>query len=275
MAQIRPETEVDRTQAALEADGLTLPLARAAIEIRIAPGVEATTGGQRLVALLVNVLARMKGVVRAIHLVTDDNPRLLPGTPLFSDRFTDGLTALVASVNATKSTFRASLSLDPGTDPVVHVHVGGQPGAADVVVASDAWRVLIGRYATAANWNATNPIGPALAAITAAVEVFKRVVAANGGTEARLLPQDFAYSAYNYGVDAEAAVGPDLGSVQLADIAIVGCGAGGSGTAYVLALHPNLSGTIALVEPGVHKLSNLNRYLASTADDIYGTRHKL
>jgi hypothetical protein len=276
MAQIRPETEVDRTQAALAADGLRLPLARAAVEIEIAPGVEATSGGQRLVALLVNALARMKGVVRGIHVVTDDNPKVRPGTPLFSDPFTDGLAALVASLNTTESTFRASLSLGPTTDPAVRVQVGGTPGAADIVVASDAWRALLGHFATEADWNAANPIGPALAAVVAAVEVFKRLVAANsGGTDARRAPEDFAYSAFNYGVDADAAVGPDVGGVRLADIAIAGCGAGGSGTAYILAMHPRLSGVIALIEPGIHKLSNLNRYLATTADDVHGARHKL
>jgi len=275
MARIRPETEVDRTQAALTADGLSLPFARAAVEIKIAPGVEATTGGQRLVVLLVNVLARMKGVVRDIHVLTDDDPRVLPGTPLRSDRFTDGLAALVASLNAAESTFRPSLSLGPARDSVVRVQIGGMPGTADLVIASDAWRVLAGRFAADADWRATNPIGPALAAVIAAVEVFKRLTAANGGSDARLVPEDFAYSAFNYGVDVDAAVGPDVDAVRLTDMAVVGCGAGGSGTGYILAMHPRLNGVVALVEPGLHKLSNLNRYLATTADDVHWARHKL
>jgi molybdopterin/thiamine biosynthesis adenylyltransferase len=275
MAQIRPETEVDRTQAALAVDGLTLPFATAAVEVKIAPGVEATTGGQRLVVLLVNVLARMKGVVRQIHVITDDNPKVLPGTPLRSDRFADGLAALVASLNATESTFRASLSLGPARDSVVRVQIGGTPGTADLVVASDAWRVLIGRFAADADWRATNPIGAALAAVIAAVEVFKRLTAANGGTDARLVPEDFAYSAFNYGVNVGAAVGPDVDAVRLSDMAIVGCGAGGSGSACILAMHPRLNGIVALIEPGIHKLSNLNRYLATTADDVHQARHKL
>jgi hypothetical protein len=273
---MRPETETDRTQAALAADDLTLPLARAAIQIEIAPGVEATTGGQRLVALLVNVLARMKGVVRDIHLLTADNPEILPGTPLYADRFTDGLAALVTSLNTTESTFLASFNLGLASDPVVRIQVGGTPGTADLVVASDAWRGLLGRFATEADWHATNPIGPALAAVIGAVEVFKSLITANaGGTDARPAPADFAYSAFNYGVDADAAVGPDVDGVRLADVAIVGCGAGGSGTGYILAMHPRLSGTIALIEPNFHKLSNLNRYLATTADDVHGARHKL
>jgi molybdopterin/thiamine biosynthesis adenylyltransferase len=276
MAQIRKETEVDRTQAALEGDGLTLPLAQGAVEIAVAPGVEATIGGQRLVALLVNVLARMKGVVRDIHVVTEDNPKVLPGTPLASDRFTDGLRALVASLNTSESTIQASLILGPTTDAAVRVQVGGTSGTADIVVASDAWRVLLGQFIPEADWNAANPIGSSLAAVVAAVEVFKRLVAVNAGrADAGLAPNDFAYSAFNYGVDGDAEVGPDVGAIRLSDIGIVGCGAGGSGTAYVLAMHPRLAGVLALIEPGSHKLSNLNRYLATTAADVHAERHKL
>lgn len=276
MAQIRPESEADRTQAALAGHGLTLPLPRAAVEIEIAPGIEETTGGQRLVTLLVNELARMKGVVRHIHILIDGNPNVLPGTPLVSGRFFDGLDALVTSLNTNESTFRAGLSLGHADDSVVHVRLGGTPGTADIAVASDAWRALFGRFATEADWHAASPIGPALAAAIAAADVFKRLVVANAsGIETRFLPYDFAYSALNYGVDADAAVGPDVDALQLDDIAIVGCGAGGSGTAYVLAMHPRLTGAIALLEPGIHKLSNLNRYLATTAHDVHEARHKL
>src|SRR5947207_2673214 len=119
MAQIRPETEDDRTEGALAADGLTLPLTRGSVEIDVVPGVEATTGGQRLVAVLVNVLARMKGVVRDIHLVSDNNPQVSLGTPLRSERLTDGLVGLAASLNTTNSRFRASLSLGRTRDPDV------------------------------------------------------------------------------------------------------------------------------------------------------------
>ena len=275
MVPIRPETEVDRTRAALGADGLALPLARTTVEIEIAPGVAATTGGQRLVALLVNVLARMKGVVGNIHIVTAESTRTLPGTPLVSNRFTEGLAALAAALNAPDSTFRASLQLGAVNDATVRVHIGQTPGTADITVACDAWRVLLGRHAVEADWNVASPVGPALAAVVAAVEVFKRLVAVNGGTDAKFSPHDFAYSAFNYGVDADAICGPDVTALRLADIGIVGCGAGGSGTAYILAMHPRVVGALDLIEPGSHKLSNLNRYLATTAADVHEGRHKL
>jgi hypothetical protein len=43
----------------------------------------------------------------------------------------------------------------------------------------------------------------------------------------------------------------------------------------VLAMQPGLRGDVALIEPGRHKLSNLNRYLMTTASDVHEQRHKL
>lgn len=276
MAQIRQETEVDRTQAALSAEGLELPLTRGTIEITVAPGVEATAGGQRLTALLVNILARMKGVVRDIRIVIHDNPRIVVGTPLWAERFGDGLTALVDSLNGAGSTIQSSLTIGWAEEATVRVQVGGPPAGADIVAGSDAWRALLGAYSAEADWSAASQIGPSLAAVVTAVEVFKRIVAANAGrTDARHAPADFAFSGLNYGVDDDAAVGPDVGAVRLSDTGIVGAGAGGSGTAYVLAMHPRLTGILGLIEPGFHKMSNLNRYLAAAASDVHTPRHKL
>jgi molybdopterin/thiamine biosynthesis adenylyltransferase len=275
LGQIRPETEADRTRAALADEGLTLPLAHGSVQIDVAAGVAATAGGQRLVTLLINILARMKGVVSGIYLVSGDAV-VLPGTPLPTGRLADGLTALVAALNSADSEFLASLHAGPAPDPDVRVQIGGRPGAADIVAAADAWRALFGAFGADADWGCSCPIGSALAAVIAAVEVFKRLVAVNDdGAHGQLAPADYAYSAVNYRTGTDAASGPDVPVLRLASPAIVGCGAGGSGAAYVTAMHPRLSGSMALIEPGVHKLSNLNRYLATSADDVRRPRHKL
>ena len=70
MVAIRPETEIDRTQAALAATGLALPLRRGDVELAVAPEAAASPVGQRLLVVLVNEFARMKGVVRRVHLGT-------------------------------------------------------------------------------------------------------------------------------------------------------------------------------------------------------------
>lgn len=273
MASIRPETEVDRTEVALAGEGLALPLARGAVEIAVGDELIGTPGGQRIVSLLVNILARMKGVVDTIHVISPDSA-VVAGTPLPPGSFIERLVEFVESLNWHDSPYHARLIVEPSADPVVRIGVGVRDHA-DLVIACDAWRALIGGYSKWADWSAANPIGAALAAVVAAVEAFKYIVAANGGTDATFLPEDFAYSAYNYGVNDAAATAPDVSTLALADTAIIGCGAGGSGTAFLLAMHPGIYGVIDLVEPGTHKLSNLNRYLAATAADVHAPRHKL
>lgn len=275
MATIRPETEIDRTEQALMAQGLDLPVARGEVEIRVGAGVETTPGGQRLLALLVNVLARMKGVVLQICLDIASNPAVAPGTPLASAHLVDGLKGFVNSLNWPGAPYQADLSLGSSDNPVVTIGIGTEPGSSDIVVASDAWRALVGSWTAEADWWAANPVGPAISAAITATEAFKAITAANGAPGTTPSPPDFAYSAFNYGVNRDAEPGVDVPELELQDLAIVGCGAGGSGLVHVLGMHPDLSGRIHLIEPGVHKLSNLNRYLAALAADVHGRRHKL
>lgn len=275
MAPIRTETEVDRTQAALSPEGLALPLPHGDLGITVADGVEATPGGQRLLALLVNVLARMKGVVGTVHINTAADPFVLPGTPLSPGHLNDGLATFVSLLNWTDSRYQAELSFARTDDAVVQIGIGTKPGSADLVVACDAWRALLGADGGHATWETANPIGAALAAVITAAETFKAIIAANGGRNTTPAPPDFIYSAFNYGIDDNAEVGPDVSKLELQDLAIAGCGAGGSGTAFILGMHPRISGTIDLIEPGIHKVSNVNRYLAALAADVHTPRHKL
>jgi hypothetical protein len=257
------------------AEGLALPLARGEVAITVGAGVETTPGGQRLLALLVNVLARMKGVVRQVHLDIASNPAVVPGTPLASAHLVNGLADFVDSLHWPGAPYQTTLSLGSADNPVVTIGIGTEPGASDLVVASDAWRALVGSWTAEADWWAANPVGPALSAAMSATEAFMAITKANGVASTRTPPRDFAYSAFNYGTNDEAEPGVDIAELELRDLAIVGCGAGGSGAAYVLGMHPNLSGRIHLIEPGVHKLSNLNRYLAALAADVHCGRHKL
>lgn len=278
MGEIRPETEVDRTQAALGAHTIGLPLRDAAVQIEIRDDVVRTRGGQRVLALLVNILSRMKGVVGTIHVVGSSDAPVIAGTSLTGD-YELGVHGVlhnfVESLNAANSEYRAHIEFGACEGKAVRIAVGTEVGSGDVVVGCDAWRALFGALANDADWDAANPVGGAMAATLASVEVFKRLLAANGASAMPLAPSDLVYSVFNHAVGADAVSGPDVPTLRLRDIAVAGCGAGGSGTAVVLAMHPSISGTIDLIEPGRHKLSNLNRYLASTASDVHGRRHKL
>ena len=275
MDAIRPETEIDRTQAALAARGLTLPLPRGQVEIAISQEAAGSPVGQRLLVLLVNALARMKGIVARVHVVGVGREPVLPGVPLLAADLGGGLLAMIANLNTDASDISAELRLEAAPDPVARIRVGDAVGQG-LLVGADGWRALLGRYAAEANWQAPTPYGAALAAALATAEVFKQLLAGNGAADpAQHLVEDLAYSTYNYGLDGEAAEGPALTGLVLDDMAVAGCGAGGSAALYVLGMQPGLSGSIALIEPGRHKPSNLNRYLMTTASDVHERRHKL
>src|SRR6266404_6251969 len=280
MARIRRETAVDRTEAALAGYGTTLPLARGAVAITVAPSAAGSPVGQRLLTLLVNELARMKGVVSVINVDGVASVPVLPGVPLEGTDLESGLAGFVASLNAPAPTaddpYEATIAFGE-TDAVdVRVAIGDMTTNANIVVAADAWRALLGRYAEYARWEASAPYGAALAAALAAPEVFKRLLLANGLDDSdRRLLTDFAFSSFDYGINEDAGAGPDLYELVLRDLAIVGCGAGGSAALYVLAMQPGLAGAVGLVEPGRHKLSNINRYLMTSASDVHDARHKL
>lgn len=274
MGRIRPETEVDRTEAALARHGATLPLAYGATAIDIAPEVAASSVGQRLLVVLINELARMKGVVNSITVTGVKGVPVLPGVPLAGADLEAGLAGFVGSLNAPGLSYPATIAFAAPGDAV---RVGiGLDAEADVVVGADAWRALLGRDAAEAAWDAHAPYGAALAASLAAVEVFKHLLLRSGIADPqRRLVADLAFSSFNYGVGAGAAIGPDVRELELLDVAIAGCGAGGSAALYVLAMQPGIRGEIALIEPGPHKLSNLNRYLMTSASDVHERRHKL
>lgn len=271
-AAIRPESEADRTEAALAKGGLHLPLRHGEVEITVAPEAAESPLGQRLLTLLVNELARMKGVVRRVHLDCPDVPRM-PGVPVRDPRFLNGLVDLVEALNAPESEHRVELVAERAPQPAARLRVGPTAGGGPLL-AADGWRALLGDFAANARWHDSAPYGAAIAASLGAAEAYKDLLDANGA-KALHLPDSFAFSTYNYGIDHAAEAGPSVSSLALSDVVVVGCGAGGTAALYVLAMQPGLSGEVALAEPGHHKSSNLNRYLMTTAADVHAGRHKL
>lgn len=272
--KIRPETETDRTEAALRRVGASIPLPRGAVEIAASDRAAASPTGQRIMTLLVNELARMKGVVSAIHLVASNTP-VVGNIPLRQDRLLDGIEESIASLSSPESTYGTQVTRQPSAAPDVRLRIG-DVGGAGLQIGADGWRALLGSYHEQTAWDDPCPFGACLAAALAATEIFKLLLAANAGPDShRRHISDLAYSVFNYKTNEMSAKGPSLGSLEIADLAVVGCGAGGSASLYVLAMQPGLSGTVSLIEPSVHKPSNINRYLMTTASDVHEGRHKL
>lgn len=277
MVRLRQETEVDRTEAALARFGVSLPLGKGTVHVLLPDRSGATLVGQRIATVLVNELARMKGVVSTIHVTGAEGYPVLPGVPLRGSDLAAGLQRMVSSFNLSNDGPLASrLNVTSPIEADVTVAIGTGGGKVNVHVGADGWRGLLGEYVARSEWNSSAPYGSGLAAALAAAEVFKEILVANAVVDSsRQRLQDLSFSLFNYGVNGEAAEGPELSQLAVRDFGVVGCGAGGTAALYVLGMQPGLSGTIALIEPGHHKLSNLNRYLMTCAVDVHEPRHKL
>lgn len=270
--RIEPEEEGHRTAKALRMLGrVELPFPRGVVQIDAGADILAAPGGQRLVSLLVHLLARMKGIVSRVIVPRGPAPRL-PGVPVPGPELVAGLHELVDGLSGEESTHRVNLATS-ATAPDVVVSVGQRGG--DIVVGSDAWRALIGKNAVAADWRAACPIGPYLAATIAAMEVLKRLLRLNFGVTDWRTVDDFALSAWNLGIGSAAEPGPDPGHVQLDDIGFAGAGAGGTATLFTLASFPCVDGRVSVVEPGSLKSSNLGRYLMSEYRQVHAALPKL
>lgn len=274
--RIEPETETHRSEKALRrlVPGARLPLARGSVAISCPRKLLATPAGQKLVVLLVHLFARMKGIASVVHLTDPGDLPVLPGTALDASQLRDGLLAQVALLSGPLSEYRSTLSFTP-VDGVPDVTVSIGEGSADVVVGADAWRALLGRFVAEARWQDESPLGPYLAAVLAATEVFKRLVRLNFDIFEGSLVTDVALSLYDYGVGSAAGISSDLRNIHLANLAIAGAGAGGTACLYTLASFPELSGEIGLIEPRTLKPSNLGRYLMATYQQVHAGEHKV
>jgi hypothetical protein len=277
--RIEPETETHRIEKALR--GLVaearLPLARGRVEIIVSGGVHESPAGQHLLALLVHLLARMKGVVSHISVVGASETRRLAGVPLPAHHLLEGIVGLVTSLSGPASDYRTVLLVGrPPAEPHVRLAIGlVAAGVADVVLGADAWRALLGRPVADSCWTDQNPLGPYFAAVVGATEALKRLLRCNFGWNEGQLIDDLAFSLLNFGTDEMAAKGPDLAQLSLHDVAVAGAGAGGTAALYALASFPHVTGDPAIVEPGSLKTSNLGRYLMSDYTQVHSGLHKL
>lgn len=253
-----------------------MPLKSGTVAIEIDPALVSTPCAQHLLCMLVQLLARMKGIVRTIVLPFAADATLHPGIPLVGNSLAGGLNHLVGSLSGPQSTYRTELVIG-SAGPVRDLQVRIGSGDGDVVVGADAWRALLGRFADLASWSDGCPLGPYMAATLAAAEVFKRLLRLNFDWQEGALLDDVTYSLWDYSLNEQGAAGPDLREIALSDLAIAGAGAGAGGTAalYTLCSFPVVSGTLVAVEPGKLKESNLGRYLMSDYEQVHSHRHKL
>lgn len=287
MERIERETEIHRTQKAIkrllgqaetEAD-ILFPESK--VQITIPHAVLEQSGGQLCLALLVNLLGRMKAIISQVAITVPADVEAHEQVPLANGYLRAGLEQLVSSLSGPDS--KHSVVFDftgQMAQPTVTVAFDSEEHnrtPADIIVGADSWTAYINASTSCSGWTTRVPVGPHVAATLAATEIFKRLLLHNFPNQTRnqiKLAEDVSFSALNYANPPEQTLSlPE--QVELEHVAIVGVGAGGSAALYTLACFPQLTGEITLVEPGNHKESNLARYLLSNYEDCHRGSSKI
>lgn len=225
---------------------------RASITVEVDPTYAKTPAAQHTAWMLINVLARMFGVVDRIGLICPSSvpllPRVIPLAP--SARFLDeGLSIGAAEIGIVPATLNAQYDaqLVVGPGPAGPARVWGQ-----------GWWGAVSVGGIEVGESSVLPFGPYIAASLAGAEVFKAARDKSPEPE----PRPTYLSAWHLRM-ATAALPGGPASVRLAvDASLAGIGAVGSTTAHALWATPGLVGDVDLIDDDQKGIdaTNLNRY---------------
>lgn len=286
MERLEPETEIHRTQKALKAllgrtgEGGDVLFPESSIQIEAPEDVVCRPGGQLALALIVNLMARMKAIVSTVAVDLPYGIERHGKVPLPGNDLREGLEQLVSSLSGPESEYDVTWRFDTKQPrPTVSVALSRKNGdapASDVVVGAGPWTAFINMPGSRSNWSEPIPVGPHMAATFGVAEVFKQLLMRNYPEQTRRpvkLLENTAFCALTYEDKplGNAYLRADA-RLDLDRMGIVGLGAGGTAALYTLASYPHVDGAVTLIEPANHKKSNLARYPLSNYEDCaYGT----
>jgi hypothetical protein len=134
-----------------------------------------------------------------------------------------------------------------------------------IFIGSDQWLAKFSMKRPQLSGPSVNRFGAGAAACFAAANLFRHVFRCQ--LPDAQLDEEFVYSTFTACVQEEAMQGPAIREIKLEDTVLVGMGAIGNGAAWTLK-DLSLSGALQLVDGQTIDLSNLQRYVLATQDDI-------
>ncbi|QIN84647.1 hypothetical protein GBA63_19815 [Rubrobacter tropicus] len=140
-----------------------------------------------------------------------------------------------------------------GTTPVVYL-------------GSDGWVAQISTKDPQGSGPTENPFGAAAAACLGAANAFRAVFSSQ--LPKGNLDDDLSLSLLDYKPFAAKPINTELASVDLSESHLIGLGAIGNGAVWTLSKVKGVSGTLHLVDHEEVDLSNLQRYVLTTAADV-------
>lgn len=257
-------TEVgDRHSGTLDGRLDDLGVRTAVVAVFIEPGAARTYAVQHAAWMLVNLLARLDGVVSHV-MIAGGNAALLPHVvPLAGSAKTlqEALLEGAASIGV------VPVGRFDGASAEYELHVGPGPATSGWRVHGEGYCGAINRGAIAAVGTSRLPFGPYIAACLVTGEIF-RAVRMRRALYDSVAALSFSAWDYTLGAGQLHEVGPDLGHVML-DFGLAGAGAVGCAFLHALWACPQVGGeaVIADSDPEGVDDTNLNRCV------IFGRQH--
>jgi hypothetical protein len=230
------------------------------VTVEVAATTACLAKTQHTAWMLVNLLARLDGVVRRIGLICPPGISLAGRIVPLSSRNVDLRTALLLGAQAVDA---VPIEPDLRMDPTLLVG-GSNDSQADLHLCGDGWWGGISEKPIAdlqsAHGSSALPFGPYVAACLAVAEVFKAARLKPGAYRS---PGSAFYSLWDHRTSGSPPIGgPNVADLEL-NAALAGIGAVGSAALHCLWACPNIAGRLVLADndsKGVDS-TNLNRYV--------------
>lgn len=149
-----------------------------------------------------------------------------------------------------------------------------------IFINSDGWIAYVSTQGNPLGWvsNNPNPIGAMTAACIGTAEFFKAIFSTFEGSNPynTIAEGSIVFSTFDYGFKTSPMINPQLPtSLSIDTLHLISLGAINSATLYTLCAIPGIEGNLVLVEPQHLEISNLNRYLLTTAEDAILQKSKI
>jgi hypothetical protein len=141
-----------------------------------------------------------------------------------------------------------------------------EEGPTTIYAGSDGWLTKISTSGPQGVGGSNIPFGAGGAACVGAANVFRAIF--KDALEAPKLDEDLVLSLLDFTTGADATQGPKEIAADIGSMPLVGVGAIGNAAIWALARTPGLTGTLQLVDHESVDLSNLQRYVLTTQQDV-------
>lgn len=223
-----------------------------------------TLNGQTILLSASNLIARF---CRNIDVLCDESIDTIHISPKFyCQKVVDTTMKMLKSIDP-YGNFRIVKKPKADYDAVLAVGTPSPRVSPDVWINSNGWIAYISKTEIdlPVDRKKQNPIGAGAAACFGTGEIFKHLLCVEDENQ---YIEEVTFSSLDYSMNCADFFNPDLPKdVPLGNVQMVGVGAIGSGVVFFLCMLP-ITGFLTLIDYENIDVSNLNRYMIATLDDV-------